>query len=1100
MIELSFPGNGADIFNALRSHSPSHAGRVLYSAIFDPRHNPVGRVGNAYKPTHSILPPPARRVPRKHRHLLSVLEKIVKRASKCPFSALLNFYCPLPRQMQRGGLHPAAEPTAHQHKRDRQNGQDAAPRDNRSLSLLMDELYELDREKVRQEHEAKNGVHAARRRGLPTSQGTFHTTGRSRRIRTKTGLSLLIAEAESQLGGGMSSGGRPGANGTPWEEKSPRTQTLLTSVNTAAKLDIPATQPLLEEEIEEDARVETAAVPAQVFQVPAWMRLKDGRTTKASHGDELGPEALATCFIPHVQVSSYVWSVVCRLIPKELLGNARCKRALRAGIRRFVSLRRYEQMSVHQLMQRHTITGHAWLRPTGDGDAQVKKKAGFPPSQVAAHQRTLALWLGWLFSVVIVPLLRAHFYCTESEAYRQQVFYYRKPVWVRMAASVVGGLAGSQFAPIASGEAQKILQSRKLGVARLRLLPKRVGMRFIVNLGRKSKVVFRGPRVGGGQKHQRRHQTELNFASVNSHLQNIHHVLKYEVARQPAAIGASAFGYNDAYCRLQPFIRKWRAAAAAAATRSDTGRLLSTGSNALTRPSNLVPYIVSIDVSRAFDHVDVNTLLDIVAPLLQSDQYLVLKYTEIITRLGDVKVIPKRMAVPAADGALTVESDPFPTRAAQWSISTKSKLWVDGVVYERVRRNDALSLLKSHLTANLVRLRKAWHYQCRGIAQGGTLSTLLCCLYLAHVERVCLAPIMRAGSMAPHATPYGPRHIAYPGQTVSSRGRLGSLASAAAAVQPSPSGSINVTNSMRSVPSMGLATLGGNVGGGGDAGGFLEGRSTHSILLRLVDDWLLVSYHRAVAEGVARCLLAGIPEYNVTVNPHKTKLSFPMMFPDGEQVVPSLYSCDDGSRFIKWCGLLLNVDTLEIQGDYTRYHGEHISTALTVPLQRSPGAALGIKLCHYLRPKIHPLLLDPCINSPTTIRVNIYQAFALAAMKFHCYVKSLPATPAAGTKVLMEALEVGISFVCQLTRPRCVTPAHRRGVGVPCDPGISPLHVRYLGMHAFRRVLRRKQSTHGVLLQELDAVLASQPYVRCGKALADAVDPARSSVLDAIQY
>lgn len=32
-------------------------------------------------------------------------------------------------------------------------------------------------------------------------------------------------------------------------------------------------------------------------------------------------------------------------------------------------------------------------------------------------------------AVLVAPLLRAHFYCTESEAYRQQVFYYRWAAW-----------------------------------------------------------------------------------------------------------------------------------------------------------------------------------------------------------------------------------------------------------------------------------------------------------------------------------------------------------------------------------------------------------------------------------------------------------------------------------------------------------------------------------------------------------------------------------------------------------------------------------------------------------------------------------------------
>lgn len=48
------------------------------------------------------------------------------------------------------------------------------------------------------------------------------------------------------------------------------------------------------------------------------------------------------------------------------------------------------------------------------------------------------------------------------------------------------------------------------------------------------------------------------------------------------------------------------------------------------------------------------------------------------------------------------------------------------VVYERLSRQQVLELLCQHLTANLVRLRRRWCAQARGIAQGSTLSTLLC--------------------------------------------------------------------------------------------------------------------------------------------------------------------------------------------------------------------------------------------------------------------------------------------------------------------------------------------------------------------------------------
>ena len=56
-----------------------------------------------------------------------------------------------------------------------------------------------------------------------------------------------------------------------------------------------------------------------------------------------------------------------------------------------------------------------------DGEAKRSR----PPSQQASADRKLALWLYWLYAQLVVPLLRAHFYVTDSEPFRQQVFYYR---------------------------------------------------------------------------------------------------------------------------------------------------------------------------------------------------------------------------------------------------------------------------------------------------------------------------------------------------------------------------------------------------------------------------------------------------------------------------------------------------------------------------------------------------------------------------------------------------------------------------------------------------------------------------------------------------
>ena len=42
-----------------------------------------------------------------------------------------------------------------------------------------------------------------------------------------------------------------------------------------------------------------------------------------------------------------------------------------------------------------------------------------------------------------------------------------------------------------------------------------------------------------------------------------------------------------------------------------------------------------------------------------------------------------------------------------------------------------------------------------------------------------------------------------------------------------------------------------------------------------------------------------------------------------------------------------------------------------------------------MRPKCHPILLDTSLHSAVTVRLNLFQAFLLAAMKFHCHHSSL---------------------------------------------------------------------------------------------------------------
>lgn len=86
------------------------------------------------------------------------------------------------------------------------------------------------------------------------------------------------------------------------------------------------------------------------------------------------------------------------------------------------------------------------------------------------------------------------------------------------------------------------------------------------------------------------------------------------------------------------------------------------------------------------------------------------------------------------------------------------------------------------------------------------------------------------------------------------------------------------------------------------------------------------------------------------MNPAKTKVSFDMS--TGGQALPrNTYVARNGQEYLKWCGLLVNVRTLELQADYTRYAGTRLAASLTIPLTK---VRLQLQISYpYLAPVIH---------------------------------------------------------------------------------------------------------------------------------------------------
>ncbi|GIL90287.1 hypothetical protein Vretifemale_17931 [Volvox reticuliferus] len=356
-----------------------------------------------------------------------------------------------------------------------------------------------------------------------------------------------------------------------------------------------------------------------------------------------------------------------------------------------------------------------------------------------------------------------------------------------------------------------------------------------------------------------------------------------------------------------------------------------------------------------------------------------------------------------------------------------------------------------------------------------------------------------------------------------------------------------------------------------------------SLLMRLIDDFFIMTTSRAAAEAVARRLREGfLEDYGCVINPGKTQLAnFQLPSTDqppitatadprvrfgpqehqdvaqgsgagvrgggaegetggdpgtacglgrgaataagggdrGVHVVQlggdddggggpgykgdgacNLWQSRDGRRYVRWCGLLFNVATLEVQADYSRYCGVHIRTTMSVPVDAHPGRQLSAKVCQYLRPKAHALLLDTSINSPNTVRLNIYQAYLLAAIKMHWYLHCLPGNLSRDPRVALSAIQSGICYMVALVRSRTDSEATNRRFGPGCRCNVSSCHVRWLGLVAFRRVLFRKQSRYRVVLACLDKQLAAPSFAALPRQLAEVVSEETNAVFNDVLY
>ena len=167
---------------------------------------------------------------------------------------------------------------------------------------------------------------------------------------------------------------------------------------------------------------------------------------------------------------------------------------------------------------------------------------------------------------------------------------------------------------------------------------------------------------------------------------------------------------------------------------------------------------------------------------------------------------------------------------------------------------------------------------------------------------------------------------------------------------------------------------------------FIQSKKDLHLLVRIVDDFLLISTSKETSIRFLNKLNKGIPKLGVKINSDKSRVNYNVLLQDsvtGDNDQVTRVSKD----FFPWCGLLINTKTCEISLDYSRFSGLQATDTVVIHRGGNEGMNLKKKMKDFVRPRCNQkLLFSSQINGIDMIRLNFYQTFVLCAIKLVHYL------------------------------------------------------------------------------------------------------------------
>ncbi|KAM6103751.1 telomerase reverse transcriptase isoform 2-T2 [Theristicus caerulescens] len=410
----------------------------------------------------------------------------------------------------------------------------------------------------------------------------------------------------------------------------------------------------------------------------------------------------------HWQVYIFVRECLERVIPAELWGSNHNKCRFLKNVKAFISMGKFAKLSLQELMWKMRVNDCMWLR-------LVKGDHFVPAYEHCFREELLAKFLYWLMDTYVVELLRSFFYITETMFQKNMLFYYRKFIWGKLQnIGIRNHFAKVHLRALSSEEIEAVRQKKYVPMAsKLRFIPKANGLRPIVKV---SGVVE--------ARAFSRESREKKMHHYNSRLKNLFSVLNYERTINTSFIGSSVFGKDDIYKTWKKFVTK------------------------VLESDGEIPhfYYVKADVSRAYDTIPHNKLVEVISRILNPEKrtvYCIRRYAVImITTSGKARRFYRRHVSTFKD--FMPDMKQFVSQL-QENASLQNAIIVEQSLTFNETSSSLFTFFLQMIHNNILEIGSRYYLQCCGIPQGSILSTLLCSLCYGDMENKLLCGVQQDG-------------------------------------------------------------------------------------------------------------------------------------------------------------------------------------------------------------------------------------------------------------------------------------------------------------------------------------------------------------------